>query len=575
MSSGKAKQTSPLAKTSSGEKPTTEPCGRLLVGETIEETAPNVVFLCPFNGPLAGTLFVTTYKIMFVSSEGEPRAVYVAPLGAIHSVEKVGGASSRGEHSYGLEMQFKDIRTFRMAFRQEGRTRRTIYDLLQKLAFPLSSGGQIFAFNHYSKGSLTKHDAEHGWGIFSMIKELRRIGVPNEGWRLSSINEEYQFCPTYPAVLTVPAAVTDVQLEAVASFRSRARIPVLSWLHPENHSSLTRGSQPLVGKLGKHSRDDEAYLEEISKSNPNSQKLVIMDARPKLNAIANKAMGGGYEDEEHYTHMELLFLDIGNIHVMRESLRKLREMCFPTIDDAHWMSNLENTHWLDHVKLVLAAANRVVDLMDRCRVSVVVHCSDGWDRTSQVCSLAMMLMDPYYRTIRGFAVLVEKEWLAFGHKFQQRVGQGDKHCADEQRAPIFVQFIDAVWQVTRQFPCAFEFNEAFLLAILDHLYSCLFGTFLCNTERERKAVKDATKSLWAFIAEHRDEFVNPLFSEYLHNHVLCPIVSIRRLQLWVAYYARWNPRMRPQENERDRTTELYKLCQRLQSQCAEMEQKLK
>ena len=36
--------------------------------------------------------------------------------------------------------------------------------------------------------------------------------------------------------------------------------------------------------------------------------------------------------------------------------------------------------------------------------SVLVHCSDGWDRTAQVCSLGSLLMDPYYRTIKGFMV---------------------------------------------------------------------------------------------------------------------------------------------------------------------------
>lgn len=36
-----------------------------------------------------------------------------------------------------------------------------------------------------------------------------------------------------------------------------------------------------------------------------------------------------------------------------------------------------------------------------------------------------------------------------------------------------------------QFPSAFEFNELFLITILDHLYSCLFGTFLYNSEQER------------------------------------------------------------------------------------------
>lgn len=42
-----------------------------------------------------------------------------------------------------------------------------------------------------------------------------------------------------------------------------------------------------------------------------------------------------------------------------------------------------------------------------------------------------------------------------------------------------------VFIMCSQFPAAFEFNELFLITILDHLYSCLFGTFLYNSEQER------------------------------------------------------------------------------------------
>ena len=43
-----------------------------------------------------------------------------------------------------------------------------------------------------------------------------------------------------------------------------------------------------------------------------------------------------------------------------------------------------------------------------------------------------------------------------------------------------------------QFPNAFEFNEHFLITILDHLYSCLFGTFLFNCQMQ--AAKEVSRS---------------------------------------------------------------------------------
>lgn len=35
----------------------------------------------------------------------------------------------------------------------------------------------------------------------------------------------------------------------------------------------------------------------------------------------------------------------------------------------------------------------------------------------------------------------------------QRVGHGDKNHADADRSPVFLQFIDCVWQMTRQVNC--------------------------------------------------------------------------------------------------------------------------
>ena len=36
--------------------------------------------------------------------------------------------------------------------------------------------------------------------------------------------------------------------------------------------------------------------------------------------------------------------------------------------------------------------------------NALVHCSDGWDRTSQLTSLTQLMMDYHYRTVSGFMV---------------------------------------------------------------------------------------------------------------------------------------------------------------------------
>jgi myotubularin-related protein 1/2 len=46
---------------------------------------------------------------------------------------------------------------------------------------------------------------------------------------------------------------------------------------------------------------------------------------------------------------------------MIDSCVQVKDMCFPVIEDAKWLSNLEATHWLDHVKQILAGAVKIAD----------------------------------------------------------------------------------------------------------------------------------------------------------------------------------------------------------------------
>uniref|UniRef100_A0A183C1W4 Myotubularin phosphatase domain-containing protein n=1 Tax=Globodera pallida TaxID=36090 RepID=A0A183C1W4_GLOPA len=419
----------------------------LLAGEQLKHKEPSVAYERPDRpGQLVvGQVVVTNYRLRFESAwpQHEPISFDVT-LGCVSKVDKVGfrnvrrkgGGPSGGGDPYGIELSCKDMRNVRFIHRREAHSRHC-------------------------------HD---GWALFDVVREFERQKVPLVAWLPSRINAEYKFAGTYPSL-------------------------VLSWFDCRSCAALVRSSQPMVGALSRKSADDEVYVEMIIAANPNSASLVILDARPKINARANMANGGGFEN---YPRCAIQFMEIQNIHEVRKSLRRLKDACFPRIRQKYFQHTLEEA---------AALAAREIRLNGN---SVLVHCSDGWDRTAQITSLAMLQLDQFYRTIEGFAVLVDKEWCSFGHKFAQRIGHGQEKPDDAERSPIFVQFIDCVWQLYNQFTAAFEFNVRFLQTLLDELYSCRFGTFLYNNERERHdlEVKLNTVSLWSFILDNKQCFVN-------------------------------------------------------------------
>lgn len=148
-------------------------------------------------------------------------------------IEKVGGASSRGENSYGIELFCKDMRNLRFAHKQENHSRRQVFENLQMGAFPSAYSKSVFAFSY------CETFAEDGWSVYEPMAELRRMGVNNDSWRITKINETYQICDSYPAIWAVPKNVTDDKLKLVANFRSRNRLPVLSWIHHKSLATIT------------------------------------------------------------------------------------------------------------------------------------------------------------------------------------------------------------------------------------------------------------------------------------------------------------------------------------------------
>uniref|UniRef100_A0A3B4ZPL3 phosphatidylinositol-3,5-bisphosphate 3-phosphatase n=1 Tax=Stegastes partitus TaxID=144197 RepID=A0A3B4ZPL3_9TELE len=434
---------------------------------------------------------------------------------------------------------------------------------------------EVYAGEKEQHGELCR-PGEHVTSWFK--NEVERMGFDTQNaWRISDINSKFRLCPSYPQQLLVPAWITDKELENVAAFRSWKRFPAVVYRHLSTGAVIARCGQPEVSWWGWRNADDEHLVQSIAKacavdsssrkhlSNGNytngsdlpdtdfessmtnssevetlaiqPHKLLILDARSYAAAVANRAKGGGCECPEYYPNCEVVFMGMANIHSIRKSFQSLRFLCTQMPDPANWLSALESTKWLQHLSLLLKAALLVVNAVDRDHRPVLVHCSDGWDRTPQIVALSKLLLDPYYRTIEGFQVLVETEWLDFGHKFADRCGHGENSEDLNERCPVFLQWLDCVHQLQRQFPCSFEFNEAFLVKLVQHTYSCLFGTFLCNSgkEREDRHVQERTCSVWSLLRPANRTLRNMLYSSHSET-VLHPVCHVRNLMLWTAVY---------------------------------------
>lgn len=412
---------------------------------------------------------------------------------------------------------------------------------------------------------------DNGWNIFNLDAEMERQGVTATNMFVkSSLNKTFVFSPTYPAHFMVPKGLDEETLTGCKKFRATGRMPVLVYMHKvpppapaaekvltptcallsapplaeSGYACMLRSSQPLTGIRMSKNAADEAVLKAANIK-------VIIDARPKVNAIANCAKGGGYESADAYG-CKLEFLDIENIHVMRDSLKQVfayaREAYLTNVaavkagdvnEKVDFHAQIGQSQWLKHVRQVLAGASLVANCMHNGK-GCLVHCSDGWDRTPQLTALSQLLLDPFYRTTRGFAVLVEKEWVAYGHKFEDRYGHCSKDAGDGERSPIFVQFLDCVYQLQQQFPLAFEFNDRFLAYLFKHLFSCKYGTFVFNTEKERVSshAHTRTTSIWTGIHKY-SFFRNSLYAPAKWAGVLVPLLDLRAYSLWPVYY-RWD-----------------------------------
>ena len=460
-----------------------------------------------------GVLVLTDFRLIY-KMENEKylnnnysEDYFKIPLFLISKVEKVQD-KKMSFNAIPIEITLKDTRIIKFHLYDLQRFYYNLCDATSPLDYK-----QFFDFaKKYNRIKFQNKNITNGWKIYDPIIEFSRQGVTEDndlGLRYCYINKNFEICETYPEFLIEPKEISDEDIKQIARYRSKGRIPIFSYYYSGNVNtglkvtpSIWRSAQNKRGLVSNKSCPaDVRLLNCISKLGDKNGKIYIYDCRPKLNAFVNRVGGGGYEKEGDYDNATLYFCEIDNIHKARKALNSMYSLCLSNkINDYNnFWTNLEQSGWFQFIYLMLKNANEISKTLQNNH-SVLIHCSDGWDRTAQLSSLSQLLLDPFYRTINGFAILIEKDWLSFGHQFGLRNGFADKEKQD-QASPIFLQFLDAVHQLLEQFPNAFEFNEKFLLFLAKNYGLNLYGTFLYNNEKQRKVenAKFETASVWTEI----------------------------------------------------------------------------
>lgn len=405
-----------------------------------------------------------------------------------------------------LHILCKNFRLLKFAFQYSKGGKdwgKQIASALARFAFPTRQG-LSFAYSYkepyyptLSKSAVSMYNTKNDWA-----RELIRCGTSN--WQVISAESEpilqharHSSRYTLPPHFVIPKACeVEMFLNWTLAFcDSRA----VFWVYGYGNASLVR-----LAELKPNNQQDtkiENTMLEVVRASNDQKKLHLLQLTDRLPSI----------------------LDV------HKAYEKLRRLCAPespqhfSVEDSKFLILLEKSNWLFYVSLCLRYSCEAAEKL-REGISCVLQDTNGRDLCCVVSSLTQMILDPFYRTIDGFQSLIQKEWVALEHPFQRRLGhirQPVDSNGPQEESPVFLLFLDSVWQLLQQFPDEFEFSQTYLTTLWDSCFMPIFDTFQfdCNADR-LKAIKEnelIPRPVWdwseQFLEKDKLFFTNPFYQK--------------------------------------------------------------
>ncbi|KAG9335688.1 hypothetical protein JZ751_004341 [Albula glossodonta] len=521
----------------SAQRALTEPC--LKPGERVLQRAVLVrKKLCSREGGgwLAGTLFCTHFRLAFVPQDGqEQRDGDADPLllgehdVALTSIEKVVAVGPfRVKHvtpssalrftPEQLILYCRDMRVLCFLFDRltpEAQVLQMTYTLAR--AYQPLRPSSILSFQNAALGSIGKNeeneaslrppslemkqllsnrrrDPSMNWfeGVADWEAELERTGTM--GWRVSSVNDRFEMATRYNVV---PQRVLDTELKRTFAHFHEGRIPVreIPTLCFHRNDDLLR--MAAFQNNIYHEKDDIRWALGYSAVTQRSRAAapVTVSTACLLWCVWSRNLEALLFGVQQRSLVVEVGDDMPSTGEIQLAHTRLRALCLGadissslSAPDEKWLSSLEATHWLDHVRYFahlccLKKATEVSCLLRDGHLTVILQEPEDRDMNCVVSALVQVMCDPHCRTLQGFQGLVQKEWVGAGHRFLSRANY--YHDRDREEAPVFLLFLDCVWQLWAQFPSYFQLTEEYLQALHDSTHLPLYCTYLYDCQRER------------------------------------------------------------------------------------------